>query len=312
MELEQGRKPLLIIDTDPGHDDAFAIMLIEASNQFEIVAITTVAGNASIQCVTNNARFLLDLMQVDYPLHSGAGKPLRQELVVADVHGEGGLGGTTVTKVEPLSDDAVSVIVRLVRDNPNQVSILALGPLTNIAQAFQRDPELPILIDQIVIMGGAIEVPGNKNRTAEFNFFVDPDAASIVFDSMAKKVLIPLDVCNSIVLTEEDFSVLQDTTVYPVISSMLREYIKGIKQYEKFDGALMYDVLAAYALMKPTAYQSKNMDVRIETEGHYTRGMSVAERRSWGSETENCTVVTFIDKGDFSETFFSLLKQRFS
>jgi inosine-uridine nucleoside N-ribohydrolase len=300
----------IIIDTDPGHDDALAILLLEKSGIFDIQAITTVAGNANIQDATNNARYILDLVSSSTPLYSGADKPLKRELITANVHGKGGLAGAKVIKQEELSNNAAQKIIEIVQANPHQISILVLGPQTNIAQAFIEEPTLPSLIKEIVIMGGAITVPGNKNRVAEFNVFVDPEAASIVLDADVKKLLVPLDACNDIGLSLQDFEQLQGTPLYEPIKDMMEPYITGIRAFEKTGKALalMYDVLAAYCLINPTAYQALEMDVRVETNGELTRGMTIADRRTWGEKRHNVSVVTSIDRDAFVNYFFQTLK----
>lgn len=301
------RKAPLIIDTDPGHDDALAIMLIQKSNRYSIEALTTVAGNNTIKHVTNNARFILDLLGCDAPLYSGAQRPLRRKLICANVHGENGLAGAKIIKNEKLNNLAVKKIIEIVRAQPGKVSILVIGPQTNIAQAFLKDAELPSLIKQLIIMGGAIEVPGNKNSVAEFNVFVDPEAADIVFRAAVKKILIPLDVCNDIFLTLADFRRLKKSTLRAQIIAMMKHYIYGIKIFERTRGALMYDPLAAYYLLNPRAYKTKRMDVRVETKSDLTRGMTVADRRNWGEKTYNIEVVTKIDGKKFTEDFIKII-----
>lgn len=300
-------KPPIIIDTDPGHDDALAIMLLAKSDAVDIKAITTVAGNATLQDVTNNARFLIDLLNLDTPLYSGSEKPLIRDQVLANVHGKGGLAGADVTIVEPLNNQAVDKIIEIVRQNPNQISLLVIGPQTNIAQAILKDPELSGLIKQIVIMGGAIEVPGNKSRVAEFNMFCDPQAAEIVFNSSTPKVIIPLDTCNTIPLFVEDFEKLKGSSLYKTILPMMEHFIKGIKQFENHEGALVYDALAAYYFLKPEAFTLVDMDIRIETKGEYTFGMSVADRRGYTEKNINCKVTTKIDRDQFVTDFLSIL-----
>lgn len=303
------KKNKIIIDTDPGHDDALAIMLLEKSGLFDIQAVTTVAGNSSVQNTTNNARYILDLISSKTPVYSGAEKPLKRELIKAVVHGQGGLEGAEITKQEPLSGDAAQQIAKIVRANPGEVSILVIGPQTNIAQAFLNDPDLPGLIKEIVIMGGAINVPGNKNRVGEFNIFVDPDAADIVFRAPVKKIIVPLDVCNDIFLSLEDFEKLQGSSLYQPIKKMMASYIQGIQQFENnITGALMYDPLAAYYLVNPNAYKIVPMDILVETQSELTRGMTVADRRTWGDKDYNCNVVVFIDRNEFVNDFLRILK----
>jgi len=299
----------IIIDTDPGHDDALAILLLEKSRGFDIKALTTVCGNSTIEDTTNNARCILDLIDSRTPIYSGAEKPLKKELIKAVVHGEGGLAGADITKKEPLTGDAAQKIIEIVRANPNQISILVIGPETNIAEAFQRDPALPELVKELVIMGGAISVPGNKNRVAEFNVFVDPDAADIVFRANVKKVLIPLDVCNEVFLSMADFDQLAGSALYAPIKKMMGFYIEGIKNNENFDGALMYDPLAAYYLLNPSAFKLKPMDIMIETASELTRGMTVADKRDWGEKNYNVDVAISVDKQLFTKDFIATLKK---
>ena len=306
--METGKKQI-IIDTDPGHDDALAIFLLEKSRFFDIKAVTTVAGNSTIQNTTNNARYILDLIKSDTPIYSGAEKPLKRDLIKAVVHGEGGLAGAEVAKQEKLTGNASDKIIELVRANPNKISILAIAPETNIAEAFIKDPGLPSLIEEVVIMGGAISVPGNKNRVGEFNIFVDPDAADIVFKANVKKTLIPIDVCNEIFFSIKNFDELRNSPLYSPIKDMMRFFIKGIQTFEKTTGALMYDPLAAYYLINPKAFKTTPMDIQIETKSELTRGMTVADRRTWGDKKYNVSVAVSVDKKAFAKDFFSILNK---
>ncbi len=303
-------KRQIIIDTDPGHDDALAILLLEKSGLFDIKAITTVAGNGAIQDTTNNARYILDLIRSTTPIYSGAKKPLKRKLIQAEVHGEGGLAGAVIAKQEKLTGDASQKIIEIIRANPGKVSLLVIGPETNIAEAFIKDRELLSFIREIVIMGGAIAVPGNKSRVSEFNIFVDPEAADIVFKANVKKVLVPLDACNNIFLNLSDFDRLKGSRLYEPIINMMKLYIQGIQTFEKAAGAFMYDPLAAYYLINPKAYKTVSMDIKVETVSELTRGMTVADRRAWGEKKYNIDVVVAIDRSAFVSDFFAILKKK--
>jgi non-specific riboncleoside hydrolase len=298
-------KPIVIIDTDPGHDDALAIMLLIKSKKADVKAITTVAGNVDIQKTTNNARFILDLLRSKIPIFSGSEKPLHRKSVFANVHGTSGMAGANITKKEKLNGKAVDKIIEIVRNNPYKITLLTIGPQTNIAKAFVKDPELPKLVKEIVIMGGAINVPGNKSRVAEFNIFVDPDAAKIVFDSPVKKVAIPLDICNETPLFLSDFQKIQGDLQKPILA-MMKHFIKGIAKFENFKGALVYDALAAYYLINPKSFGLEKMDIRIETKGELTIGMSVAEKRAWVEKKNNVYVATKIDREKFIKDFIQI------
>lgn len=306
------KKQKIIIDTDPGHDDALAIILAEKSKIFNIMAITTVAGNSTIQNTTNNARFILDLIDSDTKLYSGAKKPLKQELIQAVVHGDSGLDGIKIAKQEKLTNEATNKIIQIIKNNPKEVTILALGPLTNIAQAFTKEPSIIPLIKEVIIMGGAINVPGNKNRVAEFNLFVDPEAADIVFKTNIKKVLVPLDLCNSVFFSLKDFEKLKGTSLCQPVYSMMEKYIKGIYTFERTKGAIMYDPVAAYFLINPLAFTITEMDVQIETQGNLTRGMTVADKRLWGAKKMNVLVTQSLDKNQFKKDFFEIFSDKFN
>lgn len=302
-------KQLLLIDTDPGHDDAMAIMLMVQSGLFEIKALTTVAGNSTIQNVTRNAAFILELLRRgDLPVYSGADKPLKRSLVTAVVHGESGLSGIDTSGVTfKLTNDASDSIIKLVDKYPGEITILALGPLTNIAQAFLQDPKLPNCIREIVIMGGAVDVPGNKNRVAEFNMFVDPEAADIVFRSPVKKTLIPLDVCNKTGIDILGFEKIKNQRLREPILAMMSEFSKALSEEEGTEKALVYDAVACYYLINSNAFKTEDMDIIVETKGEYTSGMTVAERRPTKEKMYNVTVVRDIDVATFQNDLIEII-----
>jgi purine nucleosidase len=301
-------KPKIIIDTDAGHDDALALMLLIKSQQFDIQAVTTVAGNSDIKNVTRNAKAVLDLMEVTLPLYSGYENPLKRELIKAVVHGDSGLDGLDMSATQfTLTGDAPEKIIELVKANPGEISILTLGPLSNIARALQQDPSIADDIKELVIMGGAIDVPGNKNRVAEFNMFVDPEAADITFKTGIKKVVVPLDPCNHIILGLDTFEALQGSSLHKPLSSLMQHFIAGITSDEGVEGALVYDALAAYYLVNPDAFTLKAMDIVVETKGEHTFGMTVAEKRHYKAPQYNAEVATHIDQEAFTKDLLAAL-----
>ena len=299
----------IIIDTDPGHDDAMALMLAIKSPELEIVAVTTVCGNSTIENTTRNAEYILRYVgRNDISIYSGAEKPLERELVQAVVHGASGLEGVDPTNEAHLSDDAAEQILRLVKANPNEITIVTLGPLTNIAQAIQKDPETMSLVKEIVSMGGAISVAGNKNRVAEFNIFVDPEAADIVMQFPVKKVLVPLDGCNHILLHMSDVAKITDQSCCTLLDKMLRPYIANLKKDAGERGALMYDPLTIFYLLQPKACQVAEYNILVETKGEVTRGMTVIDKRKvTDSLPVNAKVVTYIEANDFIDRFIRTL-----
>lgn len=300
-------KKRIILDTDPGHDDALAFFLLVSAKNITIEAITTVAGNATIENVTRNAFYLRNLSgKKDIPIFSGSEKPLKQKLSTAVIHGENGLAGVDVNRTEyTLTKNAVTFLEKYITENKKEIILLAIGPLTNIAKLFLKNPKIPRLLKELVIMGGAIDVVGNMNRVAEFNFFVDPDAASIVLGADVKKTLIPLDVCNQTALSMEDFAKMKESRLYPQIKRMMKHFIKGIKKEEGLNGAIVYDALASYFIINPDAFSLEPMDLVVETIGIHSRGMTVPERRISKKKRYNVNVAMKIDVKEFKNDFIA-------
>jgi len=298
----------IIIDTDPGHDDALAIILAIKSKMFEIEAITTVAGNSTIENTTRNARYLLKLLErEDIPIYSGEKKPLEKELIQAVVHGTSGLEGIDPKIEANLANNAVEKIIEIIEKNPYEITIVTLGPLTNIARAIKQVPETMKKIREIVIMGGAIRVPGNKSRVAEFNFYVDPEAAEIVFNFPIKKILVSLDACNNVQMQLEDFEKIKNEKLRQPILAMMKPFIKNIFADEGINAALVYDALTVYYLLNPQACKTEDYNIVIETKGELTRGMSIADLRNKPEDKPNTTVVEYIPKSKFIEDFIKIL-----
>lgn len=294
------------IDTDPGNDDMMAVLLLAQNPLVEILGVSTVFGNASLEKVTRNAKFILNLAnRNDIPLFAGAERPLVRNQICADIHGESGLDGVTLVEEEPvIVGEAQEAMIKAIENAEEPITILALGPLTNIATLFTARPDLVNRIRRLVIMGGAIAVPGNKNRVAEFNVFCDPEAAEIVFNTVIPKTLIPLDPCTNVVLTDQDIASLPDGTVGSTLKRALKPYIENICTFEGVQGALMYDPIAAYFLLNPSAFTTEPMDVRVETSSQeLTYGMTVAERRFIAPRTLNMDVVTNVDAKQFIAAF---------
>lgn len=299
----------IIIDTDPGHDDAMALMLAVKSTELDILAISTVCGNSSIQNTTRNAHYIINLLNAkDIPIYSGAEKPLKRELIQAVIHGKSGLEGIDPTNKVELTGNASDKIIELIQLNPDEITIVALGPLTNIAIAFEKEPEIMKRIKEVVLMGGAIQVPGNKNRVAEFNIFVDPEAAQIVMNFPIKKTLVPLDACNNVSLSLEDFKKIKNKSLKNTLLKMMKPYIKKVSEDIGREVAMMYDPLTVFYLLSPSNCVVSSHNIQIETRGDLTRGMTVADLRTVkDTEEKNCNVVENISEEDFKEKFISTL-----
>ncbi len=304
------KKTSVWIDTDPGHDDAMAILLLAQNPLVEILGISTVFGNASLPKVTRNARYILDLAnRNDIPLFAGAEQPLFRDQIYANIHGESGFDGVALIEATPVTvDEAQSAMITAIKNANAPLTILALGPLTNIAKLFTARPDLVKRVQRLIIMGGAIAVPGNKNRVAEFNVFCDPEAAEIVFNTIIPKTLIPLDPCTPVVLTDQNIASLPNGTVGTTLKRALASYVKNIDTFEGIHGALMYDPIAAYFLLNPSAFETQPMDVRVETTSKgLTYGMTIAERRTIAERTLNMDVVTKVDEKRFVLAFLEAI-----
>lgn len=304
-------KKKLIIDTDPGHDDALALMLAYKSNLFDILAITTVCGNSTIENTTKNCRYIMNLLDSKIPIYSGAKKPLKKGLIKAVVHGESGLAGIDPELEPKLNGKAVSKIISLIEKYPNEITLVTLGPLTNIAKVFKKRPDLISKINELVLMGGAIREPGNKNRVAEFNIFVDPDAADIVLNaSVNKTIMVPLDICNKVGLQLSDFEKIKNDKIKEVVLAMMKPYITNIENAEGIKAALMYDPLTVYYLINPDAYVLESHDVKVETKSDLTRGMAVADLRIKSEKKFNVNVVSKVDIPAFTKDFIEILSRK--
>ena len=300
----------VIVDTDPGKDDALALLLLLASPEISVEAVTTVAGNSSIQNVTNNAAFITALAgRADVPIFSGADRPLKREPVFAVVHGKSGMEGVNVPHNVVLDGRAVDEIIAHIAGAPDEITLLVLGPQTNIARAIKRAPETMRRVKKIVMMGGAFAVPGNKNAVAEFNIGVDPEAAAIVASFPVDKVYVPLDVCNQVQIPLDCFEAIASPSIRDTLVAMMRPYIVKLNREElPTDGALMYDVLAAYSLLESAKCTYQSANVQIETKGELTYGMTLIDgRMSRQNDQPNARIMTSLDKTDFTETFFTAM-----
>jgi len=274
-------RPRVIIDCDPGHDDAFA--LIVASKFAEILGVTTVAGNAPLDLTTKNARIILDICgAAGVQLHSGANRPLVAEPIhAAYIHGESGMDGATFSPPSRPVDgtDAVHFIIDTARSNPG-AWLVPTGPLTNIALALRVAPDLVSTISGISLMGGGRF--GNRTASAEFNIWCDPEAASAVFDSGAKIVMSGLHLTHQIMATAARIEMVRNAhaTVGPKLAGLLEFFSKTYKSlHDDFEGAPLHDVCAVLALTHPQLFGASERHVAVEIDGAITRGMTVIDDR---------------------------------
>ncbi len=304
----------IIIDTDPGQDDAVAILLAFASpEEIEVLGITAVAGNVPLALTQKNARIVCELAgRREMKVFAGCDKPLVQKLVTAEhVHGKTGLDGIALPDpTMPLQEShAVDFIVETLRQEmPGTITLCALGPLTNLATAFRTAPEIVGKVREIVLMGGAYFEVGNITPAAEFNIYVDPEAAEIVFKSGAPLTVMPLDVTHKVLTTRPRIEAMRD--IGTEIGHAVAEWTDFFERFdmEKYgsEGAPLHDPCVIAHLIRPGLFSGRHINVEIETGSPLTRGMTVAD---WWGITDRPKNALFI--GDVkSEGFYDMLTGR--
>ena len=304
----------IIIDTDPGQDDAVAILLALASpEEIDVLGITAVAGNVPLPLTQRNARIVCELARrPDLPVFAGCDKPLRRKLVTAEhVHGKTGLDGPQLPDpTMPLQDaHGVEFIIGTVRAAAEgDVTLCPLGPLTNIATALQRAPEIAPRIREIVLMGGAYFEVGNITPAAEFNIYVDPEAADIVFKSGIPITVMPLDVTHKALVTADRVTAFRKMGTH--VGRMVAEWTDFFERFDKEKygsaGAPLHDPCVIAYLLKPELFSGRHVNVEIETRSELTMGMTVAD---WWRVTDRPPNAMFMGDVD-ADGFFALLTER--
>ena len=303
----------IIIDTDPGQDDAVAILLALGSpDQLDVLGITAVAGNVPLDLTQKNARKIVELAGAKTKVYAGCDRPLTRPLVTAEhVHGKTGLDGIELPEpTHPLEDQhGVDFIIETLRREPaGSVTLCPLGPLTNIAEAFNRAPDVVARVKSVVLMGGGYFEGGNITPAAEFNIYVDPEAADIVFRSGVDLVVMPLDVTHK-ALTSQAW--LKDIRGF---GNHLGEVVASWTDFfERFDvakygseGAPLHDPCVIAYLLKPELFTGRFINVEIETKSELTLGMTVADWWGVSDRKPNALFMGNIDR----DGFYNLLTER--
>lgn len=304
----------VLIDTDPGIDDALALCLAFASPEMAVEAVTTVAGNVPVALATRNVARILSAIRPARPpmVARGAEKPLARPLVTATpVHGEDGLGGLgwgdePALTLAPM--DGADLILEMARRYREELLLVALGPLTNVALALERDPHALKAIRRVVVMGGAVAVPGNVTPAAEFNFYVDPHAAARVLQAGLPLTLVPLDVTQQVLWPRRAIEALGGAADPP--ARFARDLgAAGLRLARRLgeEGITLHDPLAVGVALDPTLVRLEPLAVAVETEGTLTLGMSVADRRPGPRRAApTCSVALGVER----ERFLALFTER--
>lgn len=290
-----GKIPV-IIDTDPGHDDAIALMLAISSDYLDIRGITIVAGNSTLQNTTNNALKILSLLEKDIRVYKGAERPMLSPLKSAkSVHGESGLEGTTLPEgvLSAETTGAVQFIEDEMVRSCEKVTIIALGPLTNIAAFILSSPEKTERIEKICMMGGAV-FGGNVTPAAEYNVWQDPEAASIVFSSGIPIVMCGLDVTRKCGLLDKDIESIRKSEGRA--SKFAAEIMDYFGKSTGSGNLIFHDAIAVARVIKPELFKSKGYNVVIDLDGRYTRGCTVTDTIGISGGRINAEVVLDADR----------------
>ena len=303
----------IIIDTDPGQDDAVAILLALASEELNVLGLTCVAGNVPLERTSYNARQVCELAgRADLPVFGSCDRPIGRGLVTAEhVHGDSGLDGAPLPApvMDLQSTHAVDFIISALRTAPPKtITLCPLGPLTNIATALQRAPDIAERIAQVVLMGGAYFEVGNITPAAEFNIYVDPEAAQLVFQSGVDLVAAPLDVTHK-ALTTPAWSAALRAKNHPIcdVVACWTEFFERFDS-EKYgsEGAPLHDPCVIAYLIAPELFSGRRINVEIETQSELTRGMTVAD---WWRVTDRPANALFLGNID-ATGYFDLITQR--
>ena len=305
-------KRKVIIDCDPGIDDSLAIMLALNSEELEVLGITIVSGNVHGEKGAKNAlKILKKLDRLDVDVYIGAVNPIKRELITAeDTHGEDGLGETFLEEVTEVSykEGAVDFIIDSLKSNED-VSIIALGPLTNIAKAIDKDKKAMKSLKELVLMGGAFKSHGNCSQVAEFNFWVDPHAAEKVFNELNRNItMVGLDVTREVVLTPNYIEMIKqfNEPLGDLIVDITRFYVDFHWMQERTLGCVINDPLAVAYFIDRSLCTGEEYYVDVVTEGKAI-GMSLVDEGNFYRKEPNCLVLREVDSKKFMRMFLSRL-----
>ncbi|MGB9857340.1 MAG: nucleoside hydrolase [Dictyoglomaceae bacterium] len=305
-------KKKIILDCDPGHDDMVAIMLAVSHPDIDLLGITTVAGNQVGEKTFQNALKILTLIrEYNIPVARGFDKPLLRELTTApSIHGVSGLDGADLplSEIKGLEVHAVDFIIDTLKNSKEKIYLVPTGPLTNIAVALFKEPKIKEKIERIVLMGGAV-FDSNITPSAEFNIYVDPESAKIVFESGVPITMIGLDVTNKALFTFDDIEKLRKGgRISKIVADLLKFFANANKEFFGFNGAPLHDAVAVAEVIDPTIVKKRKFYVEIETKSELTRGRTVVDYYNVLKKEPNVEVAVEIDLERFKDLIFSALK----
>lgn len=300
----------VLLDCDPGHDDAIALLLALANDGVDLEAVTTVAGNQTLEKTTRNALRTLALAgEADVPVAAGMDRPLVREQVIADyVHGESGLDGADLPQpaAEPVDDHAADVIAGEAAGG--DLTLVPVGPLSNVALALRRTPGLEDDLDRIVLMGGAV-ADGNITPSAEFNIYADPEAAKVVFAADVPVTMVGLDVTRQARIGPEGIERIRGrgSDVAIAVADLLEFFVEFHREEYGWESVPIHDALALAHVIDPDVLETEHVHVDVETKGDLTYGRTVADVRGVTDEEPNAHVALDVDRDAFFDLLYDAL-----
>jgi purine nucleosidase len=299
----------ILIDTDPGIDDACAILLALASPELSVEGLSIVHGNCSREQATTNALAVLELAEAAHiPVARGCELPLVQpSLLAPETHGDTGLGYAKLPApgAKPIRQHGVDFLIEQILKSPGEITLLAIGPLTNVALAIRQEPRVVEALREIIIMGGALRHEGNTTALAEFNTYVDPHAAHIVYHAGIPATLVPLDVTYQCILTPRDVNRLlgTDSPITRFVAESTRFYMEFHDEYQKIEGCVINDPLALALTFAPALCTYQELPVDVDISGGISMGKTVADFYNYGKKPANMRVALGVRARDFIDLF---------
>jgi purine nucleosidase len=305
----------ILLDTDPGIDDACAILLALASPEISLEGLSVVHGNCSLEQATRNALAVLELAHASHiPVTKGCELPLVQpSLLAPETHGNSGLGYAELPepRARPTVQHAIDFLIERILSAPGEITLVAIGPLTNVALAIRQEPRVVEALKELIIMGGAIRHEGNTTALAEFNTYVDPHAAHIVYHAGIPTTLVPLDVTYQCILTANDVQRLNkiDSPLTKLVVDATRFYMEFHDEYQSIQGCVINDPLALALTFAPGLCTYQEMPVDVDLSGGISLGKTVGDFYNYGRKPANLKLALGVNARDFMELFLERLEK---
>ena len=305
----------ILFDTDPGIDDACAILLALASPEVSLEGLSVVHGNCSLEQGTTNALSVLELANASHiPVAKGCKLPLVQpSLLAPETHGDTGLGYAKLPapRTKPVTQHGIDFLIETILASPGEITLVAIAPLTNIALAIRKEPRIVEALNELIVMGGALRHEGNTTALAEFNTYVDPHAAQIVYQAGILTTLVPLDVTYQCILTPTDVKRLQNTAspIAKFVVDATRFYMEFHDEYQDIEGCVINDPLALALTFMPELCTYQELPVEVDLSGGISLGKTVADFYNYNKKPANLKVALGVRARDFIDLFVERIEK---